>query len=99
MLNGARLVPAVGALVLFGGCANVNVYAPDDTAQHAMQRLKGIPFYIKVPILMQETKHVVSELLVEIDISELAGSTVTKSSRYPASGPLHLSPDIGKPSI
>jgi hypothetical protein len=91
MLMRLMLVILGAALLVIGGCANVAVYAPDDTEQHTIGQLKGIPFYVKVPVLTQDTKLVVSELLVQIEVAETTGSTTSQTAHYPASGQLRMS--------
>jgi len=76
------------------GCANLEVYGPSSgTPPKVDQLLKGIPFYIKVPVLTQVTKLVSSELVVGIDLSLVDAAGPFKAAHYPASGPLRIQDD------
>ncbi len=97
--------------IFFGGCTNLAVYGPgstvttktkwpngseETTTSTKAELLKGIPFYIKVPVLTQTTKRLKEELLVTIDLSIVEKSVPIEARSYPVGGPLHLCDDPTK---
>jgi hypothetical protein len=68
----------IGTLSL-AGCAGVEVR--DDNSNH------GIPFYVKVPVLTQETQRVRTDLTVRFKVVETSNGK-SRSIDLPASGPL-----------
>lgn len=72
------------------GCSTFDVYkSGDSTAQ------KGIPFYVKVPVLSQDTQLAEKQLLVQVTVSQVLveegqDEKVLTSQDFPPSGPLRL---------
>lgn len=74
------------ATLLIAGCAGVEV--SEDKS------LKGIPFYVKVPVATQDTVLSAGELVVSFTVSEIAqvgaASKVLRSVTLPHAGPLRV---------
>jgi hypothetical protein len=81
---------ACGLIVItFVGCANIEVYSTREGASNTSGRLNGIPFYIKVPVLTQDTKLLKSDLMVQIDVT-VDESGTKQITHYPNVEPLKL---------
>jgi hypothetical protein len=74
------------ATLSIAGCAGVEV--SEDKS------LKGIPFYVKVPVVTQETVLNEGELVVSFVVSEIAQvgqpSKLRRSTALPYAGPLRI---------
>jgi hypothetical protein len=76
--------------LLVSGCANLKVYRTNSATPAKTEELKGIPFYIKVPVATQETKLLQRELLVKVDLSLVGPSGPIRTASFPTSGPLRV---------
>jgi hypothetical protein len=85
MLNRTAVI-ALPMLAL-AGCAGVVV-------SDGNKDLKGIPFYIKVPVATQDTIRAISEIAVQFKVSEIlevdGKSKVSRSTDAPSSGPIRM---------
>ena len=71
------------------GCSNIEIYSKDGDNSVTSSKLKGIPFYIKVPALTQDTKLLKSELSVQIEVTVETGGS-KQVTHYPNLEPIKL---------
>lgn len=67
------------------GCAGVQIYTPKQAGTTEVDQLKGIPFRLKVPVWVQETRHAEYGWLVQFSVDD--GDASTALETVPASGP------------
>lgn len=72
------------------GCTNIEVFSKSGETSNKNEKLNGIPFYIKVPALTQDTKLLKNELSLQIDITYEVNGT-KQVTHYPTLGPITLS--------
>ena len=87
----SRCWPYVSALLLYTltGCSNIQIYSKVDDNSNTYGKLEGIPFYIKVPALTQDTKLLKREFLVQIDVTVETGGK-SKITHFPSLEPIKL---------
>lgn len=76
--------------MLLSGCTNIEVFSKNGETSNKNGKLNGIPFYIKVPALTQDTKLLKNELSLQIDITYEVNGT-KQVTHYPTLGPIMLS--------
>jgi hypothetical protein len=79
------LVVATMLAVVLEGCSAVDVYSQDGT--DAVKE-RGIPFYVKVPVLNHETQRIYKDLEVVVELSSKQNDQAPRS--FPLSGPLRV---------